>query len=249
MLLMLPNMPATTQRHQATKFSNTDEVAKPTLTAYINLHPVACSADFQTYQQSKGIQATVYTAHSTLPSTIPSVDAALELKQTLQQPSLLSFAFAMTTPVPDPSAQDQGDNKTDILTQSQMFKATDQAKFIQCQADKIASLYDLDIMDAKPMSTLPPSAKLLSSIWSYCQKCLPNGILSKYKSRLCLNGKKQAFGLDYWETYAPVAAISTIWLLLYLSTILDLQTRQIDSSSAFSQAVFDVPVYMKVAGL
>jgi hypothetical protein len=61
-------------------------------------------------------------------------------------------------------------------------------------------------MDAHHISSLPPRAKLLSSIWSYRHKPLPNGILLKYKSRLCVNGKEQAFGRDYWETYAPVAA-------------------------------------------
>jgi hypothetical protein len=70
--------------------------------------------------------------------------------------------------------------------------------------------------------------------------------LSKYKSRLCVNGKNQAFGRDYWETYAPVVAWSTIHLLLYFSTLLPLKTRQVDYTSAFPQADLDVPVFMKV---
>jgi len=140
----------------------------------------------------------------------------------------------------------EGDNKQDILTQGQMFKAPDKQEFIRCQADEIGSLYDLDIMDAHPISSLPPHACLLSSIWSYHRKHLPNGILLKYKSRLCVNGKEQAFGRDYWETYAPVAGWSTIWLLLYLSTVLNLKTRQVDYTSAFPQADLNVPVFMKV---
>jgi hypothetical protein len=127
-----------------------------------------------------------------------------------------------------------------------MFKAPDADKFIKCQADEIGSLYDLDIMDALPMSQLPSRARLLSSIWSYRRKRLPNGVLSKYKSRLCINGKEQAFGRDYWETYAPVPAWPMIRLLLYLSTIFDLKTRQVDYTSAFPQADLDVPVYMRV---
>jgi hypothetical protein len=71
-------------------------------------------------------------------------------------------------------------------------------------------------------------------------------VLSKYKARLCVNGKEQAFGRDYWETYAPVASWSTIRLLLYLSTILNLQMRQVDYTSAFPQADLDVPIFMHV---
>jgi len=119
-------------------------------------------------------------------------------------------------------------------------------KNIQCQANEVQSLYDLDIMEPMPIDTLPPRARLLSSIWSYRRKRLPNGILLKYKSRLCVNGKEQAFCQDYWETYAPVAAWSTIHLLLYLSTLLGLHTRQVDYASAFPQADLDVPFFMKV---
>jgi len=81
-------------------------------------------------------------------------------------------------------------------------------------------------MDALPLDKLPLHAKLLSSIWSYRRKRLPNR--------------------DYWETYAPVAAWSMIRLLLYMATMLNLSTRQVDYTSAFPQADLDVPVFMKV---
>jgi len=127
-----------------------------------------------------------------------------------------------------------------------MFKAADKDKFLHCQTEEIESLYNLDIMDAHPITDLPPKAKLLSSIWSYHRKRSPNCILSKYKSRLCVNGKQQSFGCDYWETYAPIASWATILLLLYLSTIMNLFTRQVDYTSEFPQANLEVPVYMRV---
>jgi len=61
-----------------------------------------------------------------------------------------------------------------------------------------------------------------------------------------MNGKEQCFGRNYWETYAPVAAWSSTHLLLYLSTVLALKTRQVDYTSAFPQADLDVPVLMRV---
>jgi hypothetical protein len=54
---------------------------------------------------------------------------------------------------PNPTSQDQSNNKTDTLTQSQMFKAFDKGKFLECQADEINSLYALIIMDAYPTSS------------------------------------------------------------------------------------------------
>jgi hypothetical protein len=65
-------------------------------------------------------------------------------------------------------------------------------------------------MDLHPISTLPPKARLLHAIWSYRRSRLPSGVPLKYKSRICVNGKEQVFGQDYWDTYAPVASWATI---------------------------------------
>jgi hypothetical protein len=128
-----------------------------------------------------------------------------------------------------------------------MFKADDAAKFIECQADEINGLRKFDVMDICPISSLPPRARLLSSIWSYRRKRLPNGTLLKHKSRICVNGKEQAFGRDYWETYAPVASWATIRLLILLSSIMNLKTRQVDYTQAFPQAILDDPVFIKIS--
>jgi len=206
---------------------------------YINLCPVACSASLQEYQQLHGMNAHVYVASS----TVPYADSTVSTDTTAPSENTLSPIIAHAN---EPTSSISLDNKNDILTQGQMFKALDAPKFIACQQDEISVLYDLDIMDALPILSLPPKARLLCSIWRYCRKRLPNGTLLKYKACLCVNGKEQAFGRDYWETYAPVAARSTIRLLLYLSTILNLHTRQVDYTSAFPQADLDVPVYMRV---
>jgi hypothetical protein len=127
-----------------------------------------------------------------------------------------------------------------------MFKASDATQFIDCQQAEINGLKQFDVMDVCHISSLPPRAKLLSSIWSYRRKRLPNGTLLKHKSRICINGKEQAFGRDYWETYAPVVSWATIRLLILLSTIMNLQTRQVDYTQAFPQAILEDAVFMKV---
>jgi hypothetical protein len=127
-----------------------------------------------------------------------------------------------------------------------MLKAPDAEHFIKCQKDEIAGLNKFDVMDIHNIKDLPPRAKLLSSIWSYRRKRLPNGVLLKYKARICVNGKEQEFGRDYWETYAPVASWTTIRLLILLSSIMNLKTRQVDYTQAFPQAALNDPVYMKI---
>jgi hypothetical protein len=98
-------------------------------------------------------------------------------------------------------------------------------------------------MDLNPIASLPPRARLLSSIWSFRQKRLPNGVLLKYKARLCVNGKERSFGRDYRETYALVESWGTIRMMLILASLLNLRTCQVDYTQAIPQAHLDNPVF------
>jgi hypothetical protein len=138
------------------------------------------------------------------------------------------------------------DNKADTLTQSQMLKATDSADFIAAQPKEIKGLLDMGVFEILPMSSKPPLARLLSSIWSYRRKRSPVGKILKHKARICVDGSQQQYGRDYWEVYAPVISWPTICLMLLLSSILGLQQRQVDYTQAFPQAPLSDPVYMKL---
>jgi hypothetical protein len=115
------------------------------------------------------------------------------------------------------------DNKVDTLTQLQMLKLPDAQQFIESQPKEIKGLLDMVVFEFHPMSAKPREARLLSSIWSYHCKQSPVGEILKYKSRICVDGSQQAYGRDYWESYA----------LLLLSSILDLKQCQVDYTQAF----------------
>ncbi|GJS56710.1 zinc finger, CCHC-type containing protein [Tanacetum coccineum] len=53
-----------------------------------------------------------------------------------------------------------------------------------------------------------------------------DGSIDKYKARLVIQGFRQKEGIDFFDTYAPVARISTIRLLLALAAIHDLVIHQ-----------------------
>ena len=56
----------------------------------------------------------------------------------------------------------------------------------------------------------------------------------------------QQWGVNYWETYAPVVNWISVRFLLTLSEIVGLESRTIDFVLAFPQAELDVPVYMEL---
>jgi hypothetical protein len=137
-------------------------------------------------------------------------------------------------------------NKEDTLTQSQMLKASDSSDFINAQISEIRGLERMKVFDYKHIETLPPHARLLSSIWIFRRKRRPNGILLKHKARICNDGSQQLLGRDYWESYAPVVSWFMIRLVLLLATILNLKSRQVDYTQAFPQAKLTDPVFMRM---
>jgi len=140
-------------------------------------------------------------------------------------------------------------NNPNSLSQKQMLSDNDRPHFVAAQKPKIDGLQNADVFEyllLSELSTLPHGTRILNAIWSYRRKRRPDGDLHKYKSRICVDGSQQRYGIDYWDMYAPVVQWSTVRLLFILATTLGLSSRQIDYVQAFPQAALDDPVYMKV---
>ncbi|GKE60570.1 zinc finger, CCHC-type containing protein, partial [Tanacetum coccineum] len=64
-------------------------------------------------------------------------------------------------------------------------------------------------------------------------------------ARLVIHGFRQKEGIDYFDTYAPVACITTIRLLLALAAIHNLVIYQMDVKTTFLKGDLEEEVYMK----
>ena len=98
---------------------------------------------------------------------------------------------------------------------------------------------------AVPRLSVPSGTQTIQPIWAFKWKRLPDGTLNKHNTMLCACGGMQQWGVNYWETYAPVANWISIRFLLVMAEIVGLESKAIDFVLAFPQAGLNVPVYME----
>ena len=83
------------------------------------------------------------------------------------------------------------------------------------------------------LTDLPPGAKPIGCKWIFKKKLNTNGSIDKFKARLVAKGYKQRHGADYFDTYAPVARISSTRCLIALPSIHNLVIHQMDVKTTF----------------
>jgi hypothetical protein len=72
-----------------------------------------------------------------------------------------------------------------------------------------------------------------------------NGVIVRRKARFIASGYSQEYGYDYLHTYAPVASMTTIRLILALTCILDLELDNMDVETAYFQSELEEKVYVR----
>ena len=92
---------------------------------------------------------------------------------------------------------------------------------------------------------LPPGSKPIGCKWIFKKKMKVGETIDKFKARLVVKGFIQKEGIDYFDTYAYVARISTIRVLIALASIYKLQIHQMDVKTAFLNGELEEEIYMK----
>jgi len=165
-----------------------------------------------------------------------------------------STLFDETINVLHPMVFAANQEQNEVFTFRDMMKQDDNESFIMAMVKEINdheerghwTLMRKDEVDRSKLNPRTGKVDTILSIWSFKRKRFPDGRLMKHKARLCAHGGQQQWGVNYWETYAPVVNWISVRALLAIASIHKLPSRSIDFVLAFPQADLDVDVFMEL---
>ena len=82
--------------------------------------------------------------------------------------------------------------------------------------------------------------------WVYKIKTRSDGTVDRYKARLVSRGFTHEYGIDYDETFSPVARLSSVKTLIAISTARKWLLFHMDVKNVFLNGKLSEEVYMKL---
>ncbi|KAG8489409.1 hypothetical protein CXB51_017388 [Gossypium anomalum] len=91
----------------------------------------------------------------------------------------------------------------------------------------------------------PENRKVIGVKWVFRTKTNSDGSLNKHKARLVVKGYSQQQGVDFFETFAPVARLDTIRLLFALTAQKQWKVHQLDVKLAFLKGFLKEEIFIE----
>ncbi|KAK4327573.1 hypothetical protein Pmani_001980 [Petrolisthes manimaculis] len=135
-----------------------------------------------------------------------------------------------------------GHNTSDPTSVSEALLSDDKEHWMDAMKQEMSSIQENDVYE---LVELPKGSKALKCRWVFKKKILSNGSVERYKARLVAQGCSQKFGIDYDETFCPVARFESVRTVLALASQRGMMLHHMDVTTAFLNGTLMEEVYMK----
>ncbi|KAK1607895.1 hypothetical protein QYE76_031568 [Lolium multiflorum] len=132
-------------------------------------------------------------------------------------------------------------NDEDPATYEEAMMSPDSNKWQEAMKSEMGSMYDNQVWT---LVDLPDSRKAVENKWIFKRKTDADGNITVYKARLVAKGFRQIQGVDYDETFSPVAKLKSVRILLAIAAFFDYEIWQMDVKTAFLNGDIEEELYM-----
>ncbi|GAB2276181.1 hypothetical protein Dimus_039178 [Dionaea muscipula] len=119
--------------------------------------------------------------------------------------------------------------------------AVDAEKWLGAMKSEMDSMYANQVWD---LVDAPEGIVSIGCKWVFKKKTGADGKVETYKARLVAKGYRQREGIDYEETFSPVAMTKSIRILLAIAAYHDYEIWQMDVKTTFLNGFLEEEVYM-----
>ena len=118
----------------------------------------------------------------------------------------------------------------------------DSSKWLEAMNSEMDSMYSNQVWT---LVDPPEGINPIGCKWVFKRKIGKDGKVETYKARLVAKGYTQKQGVDYEETFSPVAMLKSIRILLAIAAYYDYEIWQMDVKTAFLNGFLEEEIYMK----
>ena len=99
--------------------------------------------------------------------------------------------------------------------------------------------------DTWDLVDLPNDKNLIGVKWAYKTKVNEKGEIDRFKARLVAKGFSQQPGIDFGETFSPVARLDTVRAVIATTAQNKWKVYQMDVKSAFLNGILEEEIYVQ----
>ncbi|PLW11121.1 hypothetical protein PCASD_23835 [Puccinia coronata f. sp. avenae] len=155
------------------------------------------------------------------------VDSAIDTSNILSRQTRSAVAFSVTS--------------TEPANHAQAMSCDDKDQWRKAEEAEIANMKSHHVWEEIP---LQPHHHTIPSTWAYKKKLGADNQVVEFKARICAQGFRQTYGLNFELKYAPTGKPASLRFLLSLASQRGLLVHQLDVKSAFLTCDLEEEVLM-----